>query len=129
MKLRYVVPLRSCKKQVWKARIQVALFGLLGVGLALASEPGEKLALQVCSACHVVAATQQEPPILNHVTPSFCAIANRPETTLKSVSQFVLHTHWDENSVRITMPDPMLMPDQAAQVARYVLSLRGRCQF
>ncbi len=113
------------------ARRAVVLAVLLAAlaGGARAVEPGEKLALQVCSACHVVAATQEQPPILNHVTPSFCAVANRPETTLKSVSQFVLHTHWDENSVRITMPDPMLMADQATQVARYILALRGRCQF
>ncbi len=109
--------------------VAALLLGLMSLGATRAGEPGERLAQQVCSACHVVAASQDRPPILNHVTPSFCAIANEPGTTLGSVSHFVLHTHWDENATHITMPDPMLMTEQAAQVARYILSLRGQCRF
>jgi hypothetical protein len=41
----------------------------------------------------------------------------------------VLTTHWDEKSAPVKMPDPMLNKDQAAGVARYVMSLRGRCTF
>ena len=89
---------------------------------------GERLAQEVCSACHVVAQKQERAPILKDRAPSFCGIANRPHTTAQSVAHFVLTTHWDEKSAP-TMPDPMLNKDQAAAVARYVMSLRGQCTF
>lgn len=90
---------------------------------------GERLAQEVCSACHVVAQKQDRDPILKDRAPSFCEIANRPHTTAQSVAHFVLTTHWDEKSAPVKMPDPMLNKDQAAGVARYVMSLRGRCTF
>jgi hypothetical protein len=90
---------------------------------------GERLAQEVCSACHVVAQKQERAPILKDSVPSFCEIANRPQTTAQSVAHFVLTTHWDEKSAHVRMPDPMLNKDQAAAVARYVMSLRGRCTF
>ena len=90
---------------------------------------GERLAQQVCSACHVVAQKQERAPILKDGAPSFCEVANRPQTTAQSVAHFVLTTHWDNKSAPVTMPDPMLNKDQAAAVSRYVMSLRGRCTF
>ncbi len=90
---------------------------------------GERLAQEVCSACHRVAQKQERDPILKDKAPSFCEIANRPQTTAQSVAHFVLTTHWDEKSTPLKMPDPMLNKDQAAAVARYVTSLRGRCTF
>jgi mono/diheme cytochrome c family protein len=90
---------------------------------------GERLAQQVCSACHIVAQKQDRDPILKDGAPSFCEIANRPRTTAQSVAHFVLTTHWDEKSAPVKMPDPMLNKDQAAAVSRYVISLRGRCTF
>ncbi len=90
---------------------------------------GERLAQQVCSACHVVAQKQERAPVLKDGAPSFCEIANRPQTTAQSVAHFVLTTHWDNKSAPVTMPDPMLNKDQAAAVSRYVMSLRGRCTF
>ena len=90
---------------------------------------GERLAQQVCSACHVVAQKQERAPILKDGAPSFCEVANRPQTTAQSVAHFVLTTHWDNKSAPVTMPDPMLNKDQAAAVSRYVMSLRGRCSF
>jgi mono/diheme cytochrome c family protein len=90
---------------------------------------GERLAQEVCSACHVVAHKQERAPILKDGAPSFCEIANRPQTTAQSVAHFVLTTHWDDKSAPVRMPDPMLNKDQAAAVSRYVMSLRGRCTF
>ena len=90
---------------------------------------GERLAQEVCSACHVVAQKQDRGPILKDTAPSFCEIANRPQSTAQSVAHFVLTTHWDQKSASVKMPDPMLNKDQAAAVARYVMGLRGRCTF
>ena len=90
---------------------------------------GERLAQEVCSACHVVAQKQERAPVLKDKAPSFCEIANRPRTTAQSVAHFVLTTHWDNKSAPVAMPDPMLNKDQAAAVSRYVMSLRGRCTF
>jgi mono/diheme cytochrome c family protein len=90
---------------------------------------GERLAQEVCSACHVVAQKQERAPVLKDRAPSFCEIANRPRTTAQSVAHFVLTTHWDNKAAPVRMPDPMLNKDQAAAVSRYVMSLRGRCTF
>jgi mono/diheme cytochrome c family protein len=90
---------------------------------------GERLAQEVCSACHLVAQKQERAPVLKDKAPSFCEIANRPHTTAQSVAHFVLTTHWDERSAPVRMPDPMLNKDQAAAVSRYVMSLRGHCTF
>jgi hypothetical protein len=69
------------------------------------------------------------PPILKNVTPSFCEIANRPDTTTRSLARSVTHTHWDEESSPYKMPDPMLNPDQTRAVSQYILTLRGKCDF
>jgi mono/diheme cytochrome c family protein len=85
---------------------------------------GEEIALSVCSACHVVAAKQEFPPLLNHPAPPFSEIANRPDTSSQSLMKFILSTHWDVASLPMHMPDPMLSKDQASAVSRYILSLR-----
>ena len=41
---------------------------------------GHRLALEICSACHVAAPDQGAPPILSNPPPSLQTIANRPET-------------------------------------------------
>lgn len=57
--------------------------------------------------------------------PSFKEIANRPVTTVQSVRHFVLTTHWDPPyNLPLRMPSPMLLPNDADDVAKYVLSLR-----
>jgi mono/diheme cytochrome c family protein len=94
-----------------------------------ASDPvlarGEQIARQICSVCHVVAANQEYPPMLGAPTPSFIEIAHRPQTTAKGLQAFLKTTHWDDKTIPTGMPNPMLMPDQAAAVARYIMSLRG----
>jgi len=94
-----------------------------------ARSQGEDLAQMVCSACHVVAIHQDRPPILRNAAPDFCDIANRPNTTTSSLAHFITHTHRNEASVAYQMPNPMLYPDQAKAVSRYILSLRGNCDF
>jgi mono/diheme cytochrome c family protein len=85
---------------------------------------GRQLALEVCSVCHVVAPDQPFAPRLDQHTPSFEEIANRPEVSAKFISHFIRTTHWDESTIPMTMPDPMLSDDQVSQVTRYILSLR-----
>ena len=85
---------------------------------------GEHLARVVCSACHVVASDQEFPPLLIHPAPSFSDIANRPDTTQKSLRHFIMTTHWDETTIPMTMPNPLLPPEDVTAVTRYILSLR-----
>ncbi len=85
---------------------------------------GRQLALEVCSVCHVVAPDQPFAPRLDQRTPSFEEIANRPDTSAEFISHFIKTTHWDEKTIPITMPDPMLTDDQISRVVSYILSLR-----
>lgn len=85
---------------------------------------GRKVALDLCTPCHVVAKNQPSEPILMQRTPSFEEIANRPGMSTQTLRHFVTSTHWDEKSVPITMPAPMLQPGQVNEVVAYILSLR-----
>jgi mono/diheme cytochrome c family protein len=111
------------------ALVQTVVCGLTG---ALAKEPardriavrGEQIARTICSNCHVVAADQEFPPILLQKTPDFVDIANRPDTTSKSLQSFIAHTHWDEQRIPFSMPNQMLSDAEIEAVTRYILSLR-----
>ena len=85
---------------------------------------GEEIARSVCSTCHQVAADQEFPPLLEQPTPSFTEIANRPGTSVRSLEHFITMTHWNEESIPMKMPNPMLTPGDTAAVAHYILSLR-----
>lgn len=103
------------------------LFGSAHAGEKVADPElarGERVAREVCSACHRTGADQQFPPLLQHPAPSFIDIANRPATSIQSLQYFIMNTHWDADPLPMRMPDPMLMKDQAHAVARYILSLR-----
>jgi mono/diheme cytochrome c family protein len=111
--------------------LPAALLALYACGRALAQNPqgsavtrGDDLARLVCSTCHVVAADQDFPPALQPPAPSFLDIANRPGTTAKSLRQFILITHWDLKSTRVTMPNPRMRPEDASALADYIMSLR-----
>ena len=86
---------------------------------------GEHIARLICSTCHVVAADQEYPPLLNVRIPSFSEIANRPGTTADGLRRFVTTTHWDEDKLPLTMPNPMISNADALDVARYIISLRS----
>lgn len=102
----------------------------LSVGTQLrAAEPaaavarGEDIARNVCSACHVASSGQQgQSPIAE--APPFTAIANRPETTYRSLHHFIATTHWDMKTLPPTMPNPMLTDSQVSDVSHYIMSLR-----
>jgi len=84
---------------------------------------GEQVARNVCSACHV--ATRDQPPgNVPAQGPSFTDIANRPDTSLKSLRHFIATTHWDMKTLPATMPNPMLTDSQVSDVSHYILSLR-----
>jgi mono/diheme cytochrome c family protein len=86
---------------------------------------GEEVARSVCSACHQVAADQEFPPLLVQPTPSFTEIANRPGTSVRSLERFITMTHWNEETIPMRMPNPMLTSEDTAAVAHYILSLRS----
>jgi cytochrome c2 len=85
---------------------------------------GEHVARLICATCHVVAKDQEFAPMLSQPAPSFLDIANRPGVTAESLQRFITSTHWDPEKLPMTMPNPMLMPEQTRAVARYILSLR-----
>jgi mono/diheme cytochrome c family protein len=86
-----------------------------------AAREGRRLALSKCDVCHVVVSHQQYPPLLHGYAPSFLEVANRPDTNLESVEAFLAHPHTYED-----MPSPDLTPAQVADLAAYIVSLRGR---
>jgi mono/diheme cytochrome c family protein len=87
---------------------------------------GRQLAVEVCSVCHAVATDQEFGPRLGQTTPSFEEIANRPDTSVESLRKFITTTHWDEHTIPMTMPNPMLSDGQITQVSSYIFSLRQR---
>jgi mono/diheme cytochrome c family protein len=86
---------------------------------------GEEVAQLQCAACHVVAEKQKYSPLLEDPAPSFHSIANRPHTSEVALRRFVATTHWDQQTVQITMPNPGLSKTDTAAVIRYLLSLKG----
>ena len=87
---------------------------------------GKQLARIACSDCHVVASDSESPPLLRDPAPRFDEIASRPGTTEKSLQQFITTTHWDGETIPITMPKQELTKQQAVALSRYIMSLRKR---
>jgi len=84
---------------------------------------GRELALNVCSACHLVASDQPFSPLLRPPAPSFVEIAARPGLRAQDLRRFVVTTHWDEKTLPATMPNPLLTEAETADVVRYIMSL------
>lgn len=84
---------------------------------------GHRLALEICSACHVAAPDQKAPPILAEPPPSLETLANKPGFTAASVQKFLLTIHLSLANGK-DMPNPELTEDQARDLAAYVMSLR-----
>ncbi len=89
---------------------------------------GKALALELCSICHVVASNQRDPPLIKQATPKFQDVADDPKTSAKSLKHFLATTHWDQNTVPMTMPNYNLTSRQINDVVAYILSLRGQPQ-
>lgn len=75
---------------------------------------GHRLAGAWCRECHAIEAT----PMGNAtVAPDFAEIASRPSTTALSLKVFLRTNH-------PSMPNIIIAPDQADDLANYILSLK-----
>ena len=75
---------------------------------------GQRLAQAWCKYCHAIYATTAG--VAGH-PPDFAAIANRPSTTALSLKVFFKTSHRN-------MPNLVIAPDQADDLANYILSLK-----
>lgn len=85
---------------------------------------GHQFALIRCSDCHVVAADQNFSPTMNVGAPAFVQIANHGHPTERSLEKFIRRTHWDGQTIPITMPALKLTRRETVDLARYIMSLR-----
>jgi mono/diheme cytochrome c family protein len=88
-------------------------------------QEGHRLAVLVCSSCHVVARDQPYSTVLSPPAPSFESIAQRGDMTAQAVVSFLSTTHRGVGNPK-GMPNPELTDTYAKQVAAYLLSLRKR---
>lgn len=86
-------------------------------------QQGKRLAMLICSNCHIVARDQPFEPILRPPASSFEFIAQRSTINNDSVRTFLTTTHRDISNPE-GMPNPQLLDYQIKQVAAYLLSLR-----
>jgi mono/diheme cytochrome c family protein len=86
---------------------------------------GAELARMFCDSCHAVGPNQPAAVTLKPPPPSFSDIANGPNASAKAVRRFIMATHWDERTFPMTMPNPLLLDEEADKVAAYILSLRN----
>lgn len=89
---------------------------------AKGAQPGRALALKICTPCHVVSPDQQFAPVYSG-PPDFHAIANKPDTSAKSLRRFILNTHSSIANPK-NMPNPQLTSDQARDIANYIMTLK-----
>jgi len=75
---------------------------------------GKTLSEQLCSQCHAIVPGQRSP---NPGAPSFARSAADPSITVYSLRAFLRTPHW-------TMPNIIVQPDDAEDIADYILSLR-----
>jgi len=87
-------------------------------------ERGKQFARIACSQCHIVGPEQDLSPALDVSAPAFEAIANRHDTSERSLQLFISKTHWDGQTMPMTMPAPGLTKQETLAVARYIMSLR-----
>jgi cytochrome c553 len=90
------------------------------------SMSGRELARIICSDCHVVASDQEFSPLLQTSAPPFEEIANRPKTNEKSLRRFIATTHWDGQTIPMTMPKLELTEQDIVMISKYIMSLRKR---
>jgi mono/diheme cytochrome c family protein len=86
-------------------------------------QQGQRIAMLICSNCHIVARDQPSEPMLRPPAPSFESIARRSTTSTDSVRTFLATTHRDVSNPE-GMPNTRLLDRQIRQVAAYLLSLR-----
>ncbi len=110
--------------------VQAVVLGLVSCGASQAwcadnveAREGHRLALKICSACHVIGPDQQTAPLLRHPAPSFAQIAKQRDVSPGAIRQFLRSTHTDMVSP-FEMPNPQLLDQQADAIAAYLLSLK-----
>jgi hypothetical protein len=113
--------------------LYVGLYGICSMDASAADSARDPLALKgkqlariACSACHVVASDSESPSPLYDRAPRFDEIANRPGASEQSLQRFITTTHWDGETMPITMPRPELTKQQIVSLSRYIMSLRKR---
>ena len=87
---------------------------------------GRDLARIACSKCHVVASDTEAPAPVYDAAPRFDEIANRRGVSEQSLRRFITTTHWDGETIPITMPRLELTKQQVTSLARYIMSLKKR---
>ncbi len=83
---------------------------------------GHDLAQHFCSSCHVIERGMQNPPDFVG-GPSFQSVADRPDTTRKSLLHH-LHTTHANKVLPLSMPNPRLTDDETVKIVSYLLSLK-----
>ena len=105
----------------------VSLVGVVPVAHAADggnAKTGHDLALRLCTPCHIVSPEQEFAPTFTG-PPDFHSIANRPDTTAKSLRKFLATTHTTISNPK-NMPNPQLTNDQIRDIARFIVSLRDK---
>ena len=100
--------------RAWPVAVSLAFMVHAGTAASAGGDPaaGQKLAQARCSLCHTIG---RMPGPDNGAIPSFGTLADRPSTSAQSIAAVVSGPH---------MSGLNLPPDQASDVAAYVLSLR-----
>jgi len=88
-------------------------------------QQGHRLAIIICSNCHIAARDQPFQPILRPPAPPFESIVQRGTINADSVRAFLTSTHRDISNPG-GMPNPQLLDFQINQVTAYLLSLRNQ---
>ena len=111
---------------IWFRTVLVILIGALAFFLLRlhqangAGQPsesiaaGHRLAEAWCRECHAIGAI---PTGAKKAPPDFAAVANRPSTTALSLKVFLKTSH-------PTMPNIIIGPSQADDLANYIMSLK-----
>jgi cytochrome c1 len=86
-------------------------------------EEGYRVAIYVCSECHVVAADQKVPPRQVPNGPTFMTIANRPDLTPQRLREHLMFTHRTA-ATPSHMPNPELYDYEITDVIAYIHSLK-----
>jgi mono/diheme cytochrome c family protein len=86
-------------------------------------EQGHKLAVYICSYCHIVEPGRFNAPILRPPAPAFDSIAKRKDMSIVALRRFLATTHRDVRT-RSGMSNPQLTESQIDRVAAYLMSLR-----
>ena len=85
---------------------------------------GHTIVVTTCISCHVVSPNQSIKPVLGPGIPSFAEIANRPGTTIDSLTAAMKVARWHDPGMAATLLPMSHISDQGrAQVAAYIMSL------